>query len=309
MIASYNAGPLPVARWAGINDKGDPLLSIEWIPYWETRYYVPSVMRNMWVYQGLDREDTPTLKAMAEHHWPAFPSGTTRLSRQRSETPSPASRASEAQAIPLAAILASIVSTSSRVDPRTKGLHACRLSFVAGSSGIEEAQRDEVAAGDIGPQRFRQILCMRRGPHGAEMHDGCSGAIGCSLRHQYRRSATVQPEIEIENIDAIVAGQCDVNSNDAAITQCGPSPHRFHCRIDSGLRDGRTPVDPVALVLAFRRNVLIGKAEVANFAVRHHCEVQTRVAVDPEQFFDDDLRAGLKQCFGRLRGRRRFDRS
>lgn len=73
VIASYNAGPLPVAKWAGINDRGDPLLWIESIPYWETRYYVPSVMRNMWVYQGLDREDTPALKAMAEHRWPSFP--------------------------------------------------------------------------------------------------------------------------------------------------------------------------------------------------------------------------------------------
>lgn len=73
IIASYNAGPLPVSRWATINDKGDPVLWIESIPYWETRYYVPSVMRNMWVYQGLDNEDTPTLKAMAEHRWPAFP--------------------------------------------------------------------------------------------------------------------------------------------------------------------------------------------------------------------------------------------
>ncbi len=73
VIASYNAGPLPVAKWATINDKGDPVLWIESIPYWETRYYVPSVMRNMWVYQGLDNEDTPTLKAMAEHRWPAFP--------------------------------------------------------------------------------------------------------------------------------------------------------------------------------------------------------------------------------------------
>ena len=57
VIASYNAGPLPVARWAGINDKGDPLLWIESIPYWETRYYVPAVLRNMWVYQGLNDED------------------------------------------------------------------------------------------------------------------------------------------------------------------------------------------------------------------------------------------------------------
>jgi soluble lytic murein transglycosylase-like protein len=79
VIASYNAGPLPVARWAGINDKGDPLLWIESIPYWETRYYVPAVMRNMWVYQGLNREDTSSLTDMAQHRWPAFPSGMSRL--------------------------------------------------------------------------------------------------------------------------------------------------------------------------------------------------------------------------------------
>jgi soluble lytic murein transglycosylase-like protein len=80
VIASYNAGPLPVARWAAINDKGDPLLWIESIPYWETRYYVPAVLRNMWVYQGLNNEDTSTLKAMAEHRWPTFPGSMTRLS-------------------------------------------------------------------------------------------------------------------------------------------------------------------------------------------------------------------------------------
>ena len=80
VIASYNAGPLPVARWATINDRGDPLLWIESIPYWETRYYVPAVLRNMWVYQGLNRQQASTLKAMAEHRWPPFPSGVTRLS-------------------------------------------------------------------------------------------------------------------------------------------------------------------------------------------------------------------------------------
>jgi len=76
VIASYNAGPLPVARWASINDKGDPLLWIESLPYWETRYYVPSVMRNMWVYQGLDGEPTVSLVTMAEHHWPSLPVNT-----------------------------------------------------------------------------------------------------------------------------------------------------------------------------------------------------------------------------------------
>jgi soluble lytic murein transglycosylase-like protein len=79
IIASYNAGPLPVARWAMINDKADPLLWIESIPYWETRYYVPAVMRNMWVYQGLNSEPTLTLKDMAQHRWPSFPTGMTRL--------------------------------------------------------------------------------------------------------------------------------------------------------------------------------------------------------------------------------------
>jgi soluble lytic murein transglycosylase-like protein len=80
VIASYNAGPLPVAKWAAINDKGDPLLWIESIPYWETRYYVPAVLRNMWVYQGLNGEQQATLHAIAEHRWPTFPTSMTRLS-------------------------------------------------------------------------------------------------------------------------------------------------------------------------------------------------------------------------------------
>ncbi len=79
VIASYNAGPLPVAKWAGINDKGDPTLWIESLPYWETRYYVPAVMRNMWVYQGLNDEDRTTLRSMAEHRWPSFPTSMTAM--------------------------------------------------------------------------------------------------------------------------------------------------------------------------------------------------------------------------------------
>ena len=73
VIASYNAGPLPVGRWATIPDKGDPLLWIESIPYWETRYYVPAVMRNLWVYEGLGNEAQPSLKSLAQHRWPGFP--------------------------------------------------------------------------------------------------------------------------------------------------------------------------------------------------------------------------------------------
>ncbi|GAA4016140.1 lytic transglycosylase domain-containing protein [Sphingomonas swuensis] len=72
IVASYNAGPLPVGRWA-VNDRGDPLLWIESMPYWETRYYVPSVLRNLWVYQGFERAPTPTLTELAQHRWPSFP--------------------------------------------------------------------------------------------------------------------------------------------------------------------------------------------------------------------------------------------
>ena len=73
IVAAYNAGPLPVARWNYINAKGDPLLWIESLPYWETRYYVPSVLRNMWVYQQLENSAQPSLKSLAQHQWPDFP--------------------------------------------------------------------------------------------------------------------------------------------------------------------------------------------------------------------------------------------
>jgi soluble lytic murein transglycosylase-like protein len=78
IIAAYNAGPLPVARWSYMAP-ADPLLWIESIPYWETRYYVPSVLRNLWVYQGIARAETPTLTALAQHRWPAFPASRTNL--------------------------------------------------------------------------------------------------------------------------------------------------------------------------------------------------------------------------------------
>jgi soluble lytic murein transglycosylase len=73
IIAAYNAGPLPVGRWNYINHRGDPLLWIESLSYWETRFYVPAVLRNLWVYQQLGGAAQPSLKALAQHQWPAFP--------------------------------------------------------------------------------------------------------------------------------------------------------------------------------------------------------------------------------------------
>jgi soluble lytic murein transglycosylase len=74
VIAAFNAGPVPVAEWnARRFDKGDPLLYIESIPYWETRGYVPSVLRNYWIYEQEAGRDGGTREALVQNLWPRFP--------------------------------------------------------------------------------------------------------------------------------------------------------------------------------------------------------------------------------------------
>lgn len=74
VIASYNAGPGAVANWEGrLRDRGDPLLYIESIPFWETRGYVPIILRNYWMYQRNADEETPSLAALAQGMWPRYP--------------------------------------------------------------------------------------------------------------------------------------------------------------------------------------------------------------------------------------------
>jgi soluble lytic murein transglycosylase-like protein len=74
VIAAYNAGPAPVAEWnARRFDKGDPLLYIESLPYWETRGYVPIVLRNYWIYEEDAGKPGPSRAALAQGMWPKFP--------------------------------------------------------------------------------------------------------------------------------------------------------------------------------------------------------------------------------------------
>jgi hypothetical protein len=75
VIAAYNAGPVPIAEWnlRGF-DRGDPLLYIESIPYWETRGYVPTILRNYWIYEQTDpARESPTRTALVQGLWPRFP--------------------------------------------------------------------------------------------------------------------------------------------------------------------------------------------------------------------------------------------
>lgn len=74
VIASYNAGPGAVANWEGrLRDRGDPLLYIESIPFYETRGYVPIILRNYWMYQRNAGEEATSLSALAQGMWPRFP--------------------------------------------------------------------------------------------------------------------------------------------------------------------------------------------------------------------------------------------
>ncbi len=74
VIAAYNAGPAPIARWqTEIRDNGDPLLYMESIPYWETRGYVGIVLRNYWMYEAQQGKPSVSRAALAQGKWPRFP--------------------------------------------------------------------------------------------------------------------------------------------------------------------------------------------------------------------------------------------
>lgn len=74
VIAAYNAGPTPVALWnTTTRDNGDPLLYIESIPYWETRGYVMTVLRNYWMYERREGRPSVSRAALVQGMWPRFP--------------------------------------------------------------------------------------------------------------------------------------------------------------------------------------------------------------------------------------------
>lgn len=74
VIAAYNAGPVPIARWKEeIRDNGDPLLFIESIPYWETRGYVTIILRNYWIYEMQSGKNGGSITGLAQYLWPTFP--------------------------------------------------------------------------------------------------------------------------------------------------------------------------------------------------------------------------------------------
>lgn len=89
VIAAYNAGPSPVAAWnLSSKDGGDPLLYIESIPYWETRGYVMTVLRNYWMYELQAGKASDSRHALSQGLWPRFPGmkGATAVNSRRDDT-------------------------------------------------------------------------------------------------------------------------------------------------------------------------------------------------------------------------------
>lgn len=74
VMAAYNAGMTPVARWnIEVRDQGDPLTWMESLPYWETRGYVNIVMRNFWMYLRQAGAPATSRLDLAQNRWPMFP--------------------------------------------------------------------------------------------------------------------------------------------------------------------------------------------------------------------------------------------
>ncbi len=71
VLASYNAGPNAVARWAHAAEP-DPLLFLETIPIDETRHFVARALTNLWGYAARFRLPAPSLDALAAGTWPLF---------------------------------------------------------------------------------------------------------------------------------------------------------------------------------------------------------------------------------------------
>jgi len=46
---------------------------LETIPYWETRGYVPIVLRNYWIYEERPAHSSVSRRALVQGMWPRFP--------------------------------------------------------------------------------------------------------------------------------------------------------------------------------------------------------------------------------------------
>lgn len=70
LLAAYNGGPGKAINWAASRQNTDPLLFLESLPVRETRNYVARVLPHYWAYRARLGKAVPSLRQLAEGHWP-----------------------------------------------------------------------------------------------------------------------------------------------------------------------------------------------------------------------------------------------
>jgi soluble lytic murein transglycosylase len=73
LLMSWNAGPTKYKKWnKKIKIHTNPLLYIESIPSYETRWFVKEVLKNIWIYRDKFKQDKPSRKALSNNSWPKY---------------------------------------------------------------------------------------------------------------------------------------------------------------------------------------------------------------------------------------------
>ena len=73
LLIAWNAGPNRLEQWNKKIDKyKDPLLYIESIPSYETRWFVKKVLKNLWIYRDKFKQIKYTRKALSLNEWPKY---------------------------------------------------------------------------------------------------------------------------------------------------------------------------------------------------------------------------------------------
>ena len=73
LLMSWNAGPTRYKKWnEQIKIYSDPLVYIESIPSYETRWFVKKVLKNMWIYRDKLQQPKLSRKDLANNLWPKY---------------------------------------------------------------------------------------------------------------------------------------------------------------------------------------------------------------------------------------------
>jgi len=73
LLMAWNAGPTRYKKWhEKIKIYSDPLLYIESIPSYETRWFVKKVLKNMWIYRDKFKQPKLSRKALVNSNWPKY---------------------------------------------------------------------------------------------------------------------------------------------------------------------------------------------------------------------------------------------